>query len=378
MLGSNLLSIGETEAAFANFKDALALNAKDDIVLNFESYAYAFNGDLNSALAANDAYIALQPGDPNPLDTRGDIFYIFGRDDEAVAQYRKVLELRPDFSDYFEYLKLAVLYTDQKKPDMARTAVEKFKEKTSALNRVYLPGLDAQFRQSSGDMDGALADFREAVQSAAKAKQNATAGTWLGEFAVLSSLTGKAPAALVYAQQQKLDGNELNTIATLQTLAANRDAAQQTLQKLRAAQPWLAPRALEISQTLADTRRALQEGDGQGALARSAPIGKLQSVGPLFVKGWAHVLTKDYASAEPELRATIRLSRNLSNFGTITARFPTAEILAHFCSGKSMSRPASATKRLTSTRSFSPTSNIQAAKLPQMDEARAALKRLIQ
>ncbi len=378
ILGSNLQSIGETEAAFANYKDALALNPKDDIVLNFESYAYAFNGDLNSALAANDAYIALQPGDPNPLDTRGDIFYIFGRDDDAVAQYRKVLELRPDFSDYFEYLKLAVLYTDQKKPDMARTAVEKFKEKTSALNRVYLPGLDAQFRQSSGDMDGALADFREAVQSAVKAKQNATAGTWLGEFAVLSSLTGKAPAALVYAQQQKLDGNELNTIATLQTLAGNRDAAQQTLQKLRAAQPWLAPRALEISQALADTRRALQQGDGPGALARSAPIGKLQSVGPLFVKGWAHVLTKDYASAEPELRATIRLSRNLSNFGTITSRFPTAEILSHFLLGQVYEQTGKRDQAINEYQEFLSHFEHSSAKLPQLDEARAALKRLIQ
>ena len=55
---------------------------------------------LAGALAADDQYIAVRPGDPNPMDTRGDLYFMAGHDDDAIASYRKVLELRPDFSEY--------------------------------------------------------------------------------------------------------------------------------------------------------------------------------------------------------------------------------------------------------------------------------------
>ena len=120
-------------------------------------------GDFNGALAANDAYMAIRPGDPNPLDSRGDILFMAGRDDEAVASYRKVLELKPDFSDYAEYLKLAIVYTDQKKPDMANAAFQQFAQPPSPLSRLYVPGFEAQFKQTEGDFEGALTSYREAV-----------------------------------------------------------------------------------------------------------------------------------------------------------------------------------------------------------------------
>jgi tetratricopeptide (TPR) repeat protein len=378
VLGSELFTMGETDAAFATYKEGLTINPKDDAVMNFESYTYANAGDFNAALAANDAYAALRPGDPNPLDTRGDILFMAGRDDEAVAQYRKVLELKPDFSDYFEYLKLAVVYTDQKKPDMAKTSMEKFTEKTTALNRLYLPGFEAQFLQSAGDMEGALASYKDAVQRSAKAKQNATAGNWLRNFATLSAVTGKAPAALAFAQQQKLDGYELGAIIQLQTMAGNRDAALQTGERLRAAQPWLAPRALEIGQAVSDVLEALGRGDGQGALNRATPIANLRIAAAQFVKGRAHLLTKDYVSAEAELRATIRLSRSMANFGTITGRFPTAEMLSHFYLGQVYEQTGKRDQAINEYQEFLSHFAHSSSKLPQIDEARAALKRLIQ
>jgi tetratricopeptide (TPR) repeat protein len=110
----------------------------------------------NGALAANDAYMAVRPGDPNPFDSRGDILFMAGRDDDAVAAYRKVLELKPDFTGYAEYLKLAIVYTDQKKPDMANAAFQQFAQRASPLSRLYVPGFEAQFKQTGGDFEGAL------------------------------------------------------------------------------------------------------------------------------------------------------------------------------------------------------------------------------
>jgi tetratricopeptide (TPR) repeat protein len=126
---------------------------------------------MNAALAADDAYISIRPGDPNPLDTRGDALFMSGRDDEAIAAYRKAIELKPDFAEYSEYLKLAIVYTDQKKPDMAG-AFQQFAQRTTPLQRLYVPAYQSQFKQSAGDFEVALAGYREAVAQLARGGQN--------------------------------------------------------------------------------------------------------------------------------------------------------------------------------------------------------------
>lgn len=163
ILGTVLSGLGKREQALELFQQGLALDPKNEDLLNFQSYELAKWGDFNGALTASDGYVEVRPGDPNPLDSRGDILYMAGRDDEAVAAYRKVLELRPDFSDYGEYLKLAVVYTDQKKPDMANAAFQQFAQRASPLSRLYVPGFEAQFNQTGGDLEGALTGYRQAV-----------------------------------------------------------------------------------------------------------------------------------------------------------------------------------------------------------------------
>src|SRR5206468_1465843 len=125
-LASQLTGLGQAEQALELYRQGLALDPKNEDLLNFKCYDLAAMGDLTGALAANDAYIAVRPGDPNPFDTRGDVLFTAGRNDEAVAAYRKALELKPDFTDYGEYLKLAIVYADQKKTDISEAAFQQF------------------------------------------------------------------------------------------------------------------------------------------------------------------------------------------------------------------------------------------------------------
>src|SRR5215469_5648662 len=171
VLSFMLSRFGRREQALELLKQGLALDPKSEDLLNFQSYELAFWGDVSEALTSNDAYIAIRPRDPNPFDSRGDILFIAGRDDEAVAAYHKVLELKPDFSDYGEYLKLAIVYTDQKKTDLAKAAFQQYAQRTSSLSRLYLPGFQAQFKQTDGDFEGALASYREGVLQLGRAKQ---------------------------------------------------------------------------------------------------------------------------------------------------------------------------------------------------------------
>jgi tetratricopeptide (TPR) repeat protein len=377
-LAGMLGGLGKQEQAQELMQQGFALDPKNEDLFNFKSYEQAFEGDFNNALATNDSYTAIRPGDPNPLDTRGDIFFMAGRDDEAVAAYRKVLELKPDFSDYAEYLKLAIVYTDQKKPDMANAAFQQYTHRASPLSRLYVPGFEAQFKQTTGDLEGALASYREAVLQLGHAKQNQAAATFLRSFAALSVLLGESSSALSFAQQQKLDGEELEIVAFLQTIEGNLSAAQQSLQKFAASHPWIAPRALEISQAIADIASAVHRGDGQAALNRTSSIPDFQFPYLLFLKGRAHLLTNDYASAETEFRTALRIERSMANTGTLTQRFPVIGILCHYYLGQLYERTGKRDQAINEYQEFLSHFPSSQSRLAQVGEARTALKRLMQ
>jgi len=378
ILASILGAFGKAEQANELLRQGLALDPKNEDLLNFQSYELAFEGDFAGALAANDNYMSIRPGDPNPMDTRGDIFFMAGRDDEAVAAYRKVLDLKPDFSDYFEYLKLAVVYADQKKPDMANAAFQQFAHHTSPLSRLYVPGFEAQFKQAGGDLEGALASYREAVAQLGNAKQSQAAETFLRPFAALSVLMGEGSPALSFAQKQKLNDEEQQTVAFLETIAGNSSAAQQSLQRYASSHPWISPRALEISRAYADASAAVYRGDGQTALSRTAGIPDFQEPYLLFLKAHSHLLTNDYASAEDGFRRVLRSVRSMANAGTLTGRFPILGVLSHYYLGQLFERTSKRDQAINEYQEFLSHFASSQSRLPQVGEARAALKRLMQ
>jgi serine/threonine protein kinase/tetratricopeptide (TPR) repeat protein len=378
VLSFMLSHFGKREQALELLKQGLALDPKSEDLLNFQSYELAFWGDVSGALTSNGAYIAIRPSDPNPFDSRGDILFIAGRDDEAVAAYHKVLELKPDFSDYGEYLKLAIVYTDQKKTDVSKAAFQQYAQRTSFLSRLYVPGFQAQFMQTGGNFEGALAGYREGVLQLGRAKQTQAAGTLLRPFAFLSLLLGESSSALSFVRQQKLDGEELLAVAFFDTIAGNTSAAQQSLKRYALSHPWIAPRALEVRQTYFDMSAAVENGDGQTALTRASSIPDFQDSYLLFLKARAHLLTGDYSSAETELRAVLRIERNLENGQVMAERFPALGILSHYYLGQLYERTDKRDQALNEYQEFLSHFAGSETRLAQVGEARKSLKRLIE
>ena len=378
VLAATLSTLGKREQGLELLQQGLALDPKNEDLLNFQSYTLAKWGDFNGALAANDAYMAVRPGDPNPLDTRGDILFMAGRDDDAVAAYRKVLELKPDFGDYTDYLKLAIVYTDQKKPDMANAAFQQFAQRASPLSRLYVPGFEAQFKQTRGDFEGALTSYREAVLQLGHAKQSEAAETFLRPFAALSVMLGKGSSALSFAQQQKFDDEQLQTVAFLETMAGNSSAAQQSLQRFAASHPWVAPRAVEIDQAYADVSTAVERGDGQAALSRAASIPDFQEPYLQFLKARGHLLINDYSAAEAEFRTVLRLEHDMENYNVLTERFPVPGILSHYYLGQLYERTGKRDQAINEYQEFLSCFPSSRASLSQVGDARIALKRLMQ
>ncbi len=370
--------LGKGSQGVEMLRQGLALDQKNEDLLNFLSYELAKEGDFNGALAASDGYVAARPDDPNPFDSRGDVLFMAGRDDDAVAAYRKVLELKSDFGGYTEYLKLAVVYTDQKKPDMASAAFQQAANHASPLSRLYVPGFGAQFKELAGDFDGALSGYREAVQQLGKAKQSEAAEDFLEELARLSVILGRGSSALAFAQQQNLDGEELQAIAFLQTTAGNTSAAQQTLQKFASSHPWIAPRALEIQQNTNELSAAVERGDGQTALTRAAAIPDVQVPYRIFLRARGHQLVNDYSTAETEFRTILRLDHNLENDRIMARRFPVVAMLSHYYLGQLYERTGKRDQAINEYQEFLSYFPSAKAPLAQVSDARTALKRLMQ
>ena len=123
LLGVTLGRVGDFDKSVTVLREGVTMDPKDAGLWNILSYQLAWAGDLDAALKANDEYAKLDPGQ-NPPDTRGDLLFLHNRDDEALAEYRKTLEMNPPFQDYEEYLKVAMVYADQRKNALAEASLE--------------------------------------------------------------------------------------------------------------------------------------------------------------------------------------------------------------------------------------------------------------
>jgi len=378
LLANQISSTGKPDQALEIFQQGLALDPKNEDLLNFKSYHLATWGDFNGALAANDAYSSVRLGDPNPLDTRGDILFMAGRDDDAIAAYRKVLELRPDFSDYGEYLKLAIVYSDQKKPDMADAAFHQFTDHASPLSRLYRSGFDAQFHQSAGDFEGAGASYRQAVLELARANQPDAAAGFLRPLLILSAQLGDTASALSFVRQLKLNGEEFMPLAFLQRVSGNSAAPQQSVQTFVSSHPWVAPRAVAIQQSTIEAAVALYRGDGQGVFNHLAGLPDFQDPFTLYIKARAQMLTNNDSAAEAGFRRLLLRERLIANSKALTERFPALGILAHYYLGQLYERTGKHDQAVNEYQEFLSHFAGSQTHLAQVGEARSALKRLMQ
>jgi serine/threonine protein kinase/TolB-like protein/Tfp pilus assembly protein PilF len=375
-LSGTLSVLGRPEEGAEICRKGLALDPKNEDILNTLAYNLVESGDFSGGLAEDDAYMAVRPNDPNPLDTRGDILYDAGRDDDAVAAYRKAIELKPDFSDYDEYLKLAIVYADQRKPNMADAMFQQFSQHAVAVQQPYVPGFEAHLQQTRGDFEGALVSYRKAVTQLAHAGQNGGAENFLNQFALLSMVLGENSSALSFAQQQKIGDEELITVALLQSVAGNTAAADQSWEKFKSSHPWVAPRSIEVRKKLQGVYAALQRNDGPAALSAAEGLPEFGEV--RYWKGRAHLLLKDDAAAETQFRKALLYGRRMNNFVDMRNVFPAYSILTHYYLGQMYERDGKRDQAINEYQEFLSRFQNSQTKPQQVTEARSDLKKLMQ
>jgi len=106
-LAEALMSTRHTAGATAEFRHALSLRPDDIQSLNTMGYAAAYSGDLPTAIRVLRGYEELRPGDPNPLDSLGDVHFVLGHYGEAEQFYLAARAKAPGFLNGGEMLKAA-------------------------------------------------------------------------------------------------------------------------------------------------------------------------------------------------------------------------------------------------------------------------------
>ena len=97
LAGDWLMKQQRHEQAVTVLEHALALFPDYAAALNDVAYGYADLGNFDKAFAAMDRYVALEPDQPNPHDSYGEILRMAGKLDAALEQYRMSIRIDPNF-----------------------------------------------------------------------------------------------------------------------------------------------------------------------------------------------------------------------------------------------------------------------------------------
>jgi tetratricopeptide (TPR) repeat protein len=113
--------------AVEEYKKVLELDPNYGWAMNELAYMYADTEAFDKAAEYLERYATVSPGDANPVDSMGELYFRMGKLDEAIAKYKEALELKPDF--YYAYWEIG--YVEALREDYEETLawVEKFIEK---------------------------------------------------------------------------------------------------------------------------------------------------------------------------------------------------------------------------------------------------------
>ncbi len=206
--------------AVAEFEKALAIDPSFGYALNLLAYTYGAMGETEKAIKTFDVYASSHPGDANPVDSMGDLYFSLGKFDLARAKYQQALAIKPGFASTW---KLAYLYAMDGDYDAALRWVDYL------IAHAQSDGLRSDGHQWKGFYYSIMGRFREALteletaESLARTSGNASQADivmrntlWIcydwGRFDLYKSVLDKR---LAFRGEKKLATPTLNRIYEL-------------------------------------------------------------------------------------------------------------------------------------------------------------------
>ncbi len=109
LIGVNKYRLRQNDEAITFLNKSIALDPLFAEAYNILAYTYCNLENMEVALTFNAKFIFLAPNEPNPYDSRGDIFAMFRMYSKAAESYKMALEKKDDF--HASWSKLGKMYT---------------------------------------------------------------------------------------------------------------------------------------------------------------------------------------------------------------------------------------------------------------------------
>lgn len=145
-------------------KKTLEIDPNYKLALNQMGYEHGFIGDLSQAMAFFDKYQSVAPDEPNPYDSKGEVYSWYGEFKEAEKQLKAALKKNENF--HVSLLHLGMVYLDQGE---YQKALRFFEQYLSKINEGKLKAsaysLIGQTNLLLGRTDRAIENFNRALDS---------------------------------------------------------------------------------------------------------------------------------------------------------------------------------------------------------------------
>ena len=361
------------------WEELVQLDPKHGYALCCTAYGFAKEGDLPSALSRLEDYAALlPPNDPNVRDSRGDFFVINGHYEEGIAAYQANLESHPAWcaGNLFWSCedKIALGYLYQGKYDLAES---------TALSNYRKGKIDARARSAEvlgnvetgrGRLDRAVGRYEEAAR------------VYTGLNLQMGRLIFLKAAQIYFEQRQPQAALDLGLRHASPWAAGVRGIAYLLLKDSARAEKEFASLTSSVTPLLGeywagrivDLHRLLAAsyaGNSGEVVSIWQRAHDLPWLGFRMEIGRAYLDIGMTSEAERQLSLAIQDEKiwinrdNPVNFLTYA--------LARFYQGKLLDQTGKKAEAINAYKEFLSHFENSTAKLPQIAEARAALKRLM-
>ncbi|MGA7625658.1 MAG: protein kinase [Candidatus Acidiferrales bacterium] len=375
-LGIALQVLARYPESSAVFEQVVRLDPNQARGYNFLAYSYA-PLDQAKALAAVDKYAALlPPNDPNPIDTRGDIYMMSGQFDAAIAEYKKNLSKSAYQFDTTAYLKTALAYLVEAKFPLAETVARGQYEKLKGVERAMFASALGGIAIAQGGFDHASSYYLEAAKLFGGTRPD-MARSQLWRVAEAFFEEGKPQAALTWTSQQRGFGaNEIRGVAYL--VVKNQPAAEKELAAAQSAGTdafgdFIAQKNIVVDRMLA----ASYSGHWQEVIFDFDQLPGDYRELYSFQLGRAYAESGMPAQAEQQLQIARRQGLERSNDLVLSNLDFLSYTMSGYYLAKVYEQEGKKTEAINLYQEFLGHFENSGAQLPQIPEAQAALKRLL-
>jgi tetratricopeptide (TPR) repeat protein len=162
--GQEYEMVKNTDAAIHMYQQAIELDSIYAPAIMSLGYAYSTLGNVDRATEYMERYIRLLPNEADPRASFGDILLRAGRYDEALAQYRKSLEVKADY--WYSIQRIGDIDAILGRLQSAGTRYHRALDLLPRSSRTEGSSLtiDGRLNLLRGEYEKALGEFREALQ----------------------------------------------------------------------------------------------------------------------------------------------------------------------------------------------------------------------